>query len=43
MRVIAAIMTAGARSKILDHVGLGSDPPKGQFLTREEFVYEGFH
>ena len=40
--MIAAIMGVEAIGKILDHVGLGSDPPKGQFLTNEEYVYESF-
>ncbi len=43
VRVIAAIMEADAISKILDHVGLGSDPPKGQTLTKEEYLYESFY
>ena len=43
VRVIAAIMEADAISKILEHVGLGSDPPKGQSLAKEEYVYESFY
>ncbi|SMF84508.1 transposase [Pseudobacteriovorax antillogorgiicola] len=43
VRVIAAIMEVEAITKILNHVGLGSDPPKGQFLTKEEHVYESFY
>ncbi len=43
VRVIAAIMELEAIIKILNHVGLGSDLPKGQTLTKEEYVYESFY
>ncbi|NRA63235.1 MAG: transposase [Pseudobacteriovorax sp.] len=43
VRVIAAIMEADAISKILEHVGLGVDPPRGQALTKTEYVYESFY
>ncbi len=43
VRVIVAIIEVDAIDKILECVGLGSDPPKGQALTKEEYVYEGFY
>ena len=43
VRVIAAIMEVEAIIKILNHVGLGSDPPEGQSFAKEEYVYEVFY
>ena len=43
VRVIAAIMEVEIINKILNHVGLGSDPPNGQTLAEEEYVYESFY
>ncbi|SMF82370.1 transposase, partial [Pseudobacteriovorax antillogorgiicola] len=42
VRVIAAIMEANAINKILDHVGLGADPPQIGMKIDKEYVYESF-
>ncbi|SMF63354.1 Putative transposase [Pseudobacteriovorax antillogorgiicola] len=38
-----ACVVRGVSRRVIKHVGLGSDPPKGQTLTKEEYVYEGFY
>jgi len=43
VRVIAAIMGVEAIGKILDHVGLGSDPPQMRVKDDEAYTYESFY
>lgn len=43
VRVIAAIMGTEAVDKILDHLGLGSDPPEMRVKYDEAYTYESFY
>ncbi|SMF27667.1 Putative transposase [Pseudobacteriovorax antillogorgiicola] len=43
VRVIAAIIETEAVFKILNHVGLGADPPQIGMKVDKEYVYESFY